>query len=214
MNTLPADAVLQQLNWRYATKKFDPARKIPADLWTKLEHSAILAPSSFGLQPWRFIVVETAATREKLKAHAWNQSQITDASHLLVFATKSVVSSADVEAYVQRIIDVRKAPAAAVEPFKQMMLGFISQPGLDHKAWNTRQVYIALGFFLSACAMVGVDACPMEGIEAPKFDEILGLTKDGFNTVVVAAAGYRAADDAFASFAKVRFDAAAVVKHA
>lgn len=212
MPAVPADDVLAQLKWRYATKKFDPTKKIAPDLWAKLELAAIHAPSSYGLQPWKFVVVTDPAVRAQLLPVSWNQPQIVDASHLLVFAAKNPPTAADVEAYAAHIARVRGVPAESVDGYKQMMLGSLARmdPAAAHR-WAARQVYIALGVFLSAAALMGVDACPMEGFQADKYDEILGLKAKGLGSVVIATAGYRAADDKTAALAKVRFPAEEVV---
>jgi nitroreductase len=212
MPALPADDVLAQLKWRYATKKFDPTQRIAPDLWAKLELAAIHAPSSYGLQPWKFVVVTDPAVRAQLLPVSWNQPQIVDASHLIVFAAKNPPTVADVEAYVARIAQVRGVTAESLDGYKQMMLGSVSR--MDAAAahrWAARQVYIALGVFLSAAAMLGVDACPMEGFQADKYDEILGLKEKNLSSVVIATAGYRAADDKTAALAKVRFPVDEVV---
>ncbi|QJW95264.1 NAD(P)H-dependent oxidoreductase [Frigoriglobus tundricola] len=201
------ETVLSQLDWRYATKKFDPAKKIAPDLWAKLEQAAIHAPSSFGLQPWKFIVVTDPEVRKQLHPASFNQSQVLDASHLVVFAAKNPPTPADVDAYVARIAEVRGAPAESLDGYKQMMLGSLSRmDAVQAHRWAARQVYIALGVFLSAAALVGVDACPMEGFLPEKYDEILGLRAKGLGSVVIATAGYRSAEDAYAGAAKVRFD--------
>lgn len=165
----------------------------------------VLSPSSYGLQPWRFAVVTDTKVREKLRPVSWNQPQITDASHLVVFLRKEKVTAADVDKYVDRIVEVRKVPREVMKDYRNMMVGTAENPATDHAVWNSRQVYIALGFFLSAAAMLGIDACPMEGIDAAKYDEILNLKGTGYTTTVVATAGYRADDDMFAKMAKVRF---------
>ncbi len=199
------DELIRQLQWRYATKKFDAARKISKDDWATLEQTLVLAPSSYGLQPWRFYVIENPKVREKLKSASWNQTQITDASHLVVFAIKKDLAAADVERFVQRIADVRKVPSSALDGYKNTMLGSLTtpRPGFDVNAWSARQAYIALGVFLTSAAVLNIDACPMEGFDPAQYDEILGLKKDGYSAVVVATAGYRAAD---AAQAKARFD--------
>ncbi len=217
MRSLTAADLLEHLNWRYAVKKFDPAKKIPADTWAAIEQATALAPSSYGLQPWRFLVVNDPTIRTKLRTASWNQSQLTDASHILVFCRKIVVTASDVEAYVQRIVEVRNAPAASLEDYKKMMAGSVANPaglpGGSMETWTRSQTYIALGFFMSACAMLGVDTCPMEGFDPAKYDEILGLSKQGYLPVVVGAAGYRASDDWLATLPKVRARVADVVKH-
>lgn len=207
--------LLQQLRWRYATKKFDASRKIPSDIWNSLEQALVLSPSSFGLQPWKFIVVENPDLRQKLLPVSWNQTQIVDASHLVVFAHRKDLNAADVEKYIRHTASVRGIPVESLEGYKQMMLGFVARAaqGFDINAWASRQVYIALGNFLTSAALLGVDACPMEGIEPAKYDEILGLDKQGYKTLFVATAGYRAKDDASAGHTKVRFMQDDVVEH-
>jgi nitroreductase len=207
MNTIHRDQLLKQLNWRYATKQFDAERKIPAQDWAALEEALLLTPSSYGLQPWNFVLVSDPAVREKLVGASWGQRQVADASHLVVFAVKNELSEADVEKYIGRIAEVRGVPRESLNGFRDMMVGAIIK-GMDasqRKAWATRQAYIALGNFLNSAALLGIDACPMEGIEPEKYNEILGLGRQGLSAVVVATAGYRRADDAYASLKKVRF---------
>ncbi len=217
MNTLEKggnpEALLKGLRARYATKKFDPKRKISAAVWDALEESLVLSPSSYGLQPWKFFVVDDPALRAKLKPASWNQSQITDADRLVVFAARKDLGPADVERFIARLGAVRKTPVEKLGDYKQMMLGSMSKPKEHLLAWASRQVYIALGTFLSAAAALGVDACPMEGFDPAKYDEILGLSEKGYTAVVLAAAGYRADDDGYATAPKVRFDRADVVAH-
>lgn len=205
MTNPTAEQILDAYRWRYATKKFDTTRRIPETTWAALEQAAVLAPSSFGLQPWRFYVVTDAKVRARLRTAAYNQPQITDASHLVVFARRSPWTSADVERFVDRITHVRAVARSSIEDYRRSMLGTAERTDADKTLWATRQVYIALGFFLSAAAMLGVDACPMEGFEPSRFDDILGLRAEGYASTVLAAAGYRAADDEFALLKKVRF---------
>ncbi len=207
------ETLLASLRWRAAIKKFDAEKRIPAGAWTALEDALTLAPSSYGLQPWRFFVVDDPSLRAKLRPAAWDQAQITDADRLVVFAVKKDFGAADVERFVERVSEVRRLPVAALEGYKKMMLASASLPPERVTAWLIRQVYIALGVFLTSAAALGVDACPMEGFDKDKFDEILGLPAKGYNSVVLAAAGYRAPDDAYASQAKVRFPREEVVAH-
>lgn len=203
--TIAPEAVREALGWRYATKKFDASKRIPADLWRTLEDSLIASPSSFGLQPWRFYLVEDPAVRTALRAASWNQPQITDASHLVVLARRAPVTTADVAALMDRTSALRNVPVSEFAGYRQMIEGFIARPGFDADAWAARQVYIALGMFLSTAAMLGIDACPMEGFDAAAYDERLNLAADGFRSTVVVTAGYRAADDGNARLPKVRF---------
>jgi len=215
MMPIDSNQVLENLSWRYAVKKFDAAKRIPTVTWTALEKAAVLAPSSYGLQPWKFIVVTDGATRTKLRAASWNQPQITDASHMVVFARRETMTPADVEKYIQRIAEVRQAPLDALKDFKGMMLSSVNNPsgmpGGSIETWARAQTYIALGVFLSAAAMMGVDACPMEGFDPKQYDEILGLREKGVTACVVATAGYRATDDMFAGMKKVRFAESEVI---
>ena len=213
MTSVSPSVALTALNWRYAVKKFDPAKKIPADTWAALEQSLVLSPSSYGLQPWKFFVVETPAIRQQLLPHSWGQGQIVDASHLVVFAVKKNVGPADAERLVARSAAVRGVPAEKLDGYKNMMIGSLTRgSAADIDIWMSRQVFIALGVFLTTAAMLGVDACPMEGFVPEKYDEVMGLTAKGYAARVVATAGYRATDDASATLAKVRYPVEEVIE--
>jgi nitroreductase len=207
MSTINRDQLLQQLQWRYATKQFDPQRKIsPAD-WAALEESLLLSPSSYGLQPWKIVIVTDPALRAKLVPVSWGQKQIVDASHLVVFAVKKKLGEQDIEEYLDHIAEVRGVPRESLDDFRGMLLGGIIK-GMDpaaRRAWATRQAYIALGNFLNSAALLGIDACPMEGFQADKYDEILHLDQQGLAAAVIATAGYRIASDPYAALKKVRF---------
>jgi nitroreductase len=213
--TVSNDTLLTQLRWRYATKQFDATRKISAEDWRTLEESLLLTPSSFGLQPWRFIVVTDPATKEKLVPASWNQRQVADASHLVVFAIQKNVGAKEVEHYISRIATVRGVSVESLQGYRDVLLGFLAQPAeqFNPDQWAARQVYIALGNFMTSAALLGLDTCPMEGIVPAQYDEILGLAAQGYQTVVVAAAGYRAAGDKYAALPKVRFAADEVITH-
>ncbi len=213
MNTTPAD-LSQALAWRYATKKFD-TRHLPTATWAAIRESLVLTPSSYGLQPWRFLVVESPAVRAKLKPVSWDQTQVTDASHLIVFTRRTEMTEADVNRHIARILSVRNLPAEKLEPYRQMMLGGVvkGKDAAGQREWSGRQCYIALGQLMAAAAVLGVDTCALEGIDPAKYDEILGLKGSGYETVVACAVGYRAADDAYAQAAKVRYPADDVIKH-
>jgi nitroreductase len=209
MQTKPVtnDTLLNQLKWRYATKKFDPKRKISERDWRTLEETLVLTPSSYGLQPWRFVVVTNPLIREQLVHASWGQRQVADASHLVVFAIKKDLSTADVDRYLKHIANVRGVPLDSLAGFRGMMLDFVTQPKseFDINDWAARQVYIALGNFIAAASLLAIDTCPMEGFEPARYDEILGLDKQGYSAVVLCPAGYRAADDPYAAQPKVRF---------
>ncbi len=215
MNHLAPADLLAALNWRYATKKFDPTRKIPAETWAALEQALVLSPSSFGIQPWKFLVVTDPAVREKLVPVSWGQTQPRDGSHHVVFAVRRDLPETHIDRYLARTAELRGTTVESLAPFKKMMMssldGARAKGFLD--VWQTHQVYIALGQFMASAAVLGVDTCPMEGIEPPKYDEILGLSGTGYATVVACAAGYRAADDKYATLPKVRFPLSEVVQH-
>lgn len=200
--------LVNALTWRYAVKKFDAARKISPGDWAALEQSLVLAPSSFGLQPWKFLIVTDPAVKAQLVPASWGQTQPADCSHFVVFTCRQGLDDAHVDRYLARMVEVRgPAAAGSAQAFgkvvKQSLDGARAGGRLDE--WQTRQVYIALGQFMTAAAVIGIDTCPMEGIEPPKFDTILGLAGSGYTTVVACAAGYRSPDDKYATTPKVRF---------
>ncbi len=211
---LSADAILAALHWRYATKKFDPARKLSDDQWAKLEGALLLAPSSYGMQPYKFLVVSDPALREQLKAAAHGQGQVTDASHLVVFAARTDITEQDVEHYMARITEVRGVERAHLEGFAKVIKGDVVN-GPRHaviQEWCARQAYIALGQLMTVAALESIDVCPMEGFDTGKVDEILGLPAQGYQAVVIAPVGHRAADDGAASLPKVRFPAEELIE--
>ena len=208
INTLlTPEQILEQLNWRYATKKFDPTKKIPDSVWKTLEQSLVLSPSSFGLQPWKFFVVNNPAIRDRLVEHSWGQTQVVEASHLVVLAIQKDVDNQDVDRYVKRMSEVREVPLDNLQGYADKVKEFLQNPPypLNVNEWAARQTYIALGFYMTCAAMLGIDTCPMEGIVPAKYDEVLGLDKQGYSTVVVCPAGYRADDDKYATMPKVRY---------
>ncbi len=202
---LTREAILEKLNWRYATKSYDASKKVSAEDWETLETALTLAPSSFGLQPYKFIVISDPELREKLKPAAWGQPQITDASHLVVIAYKKVLTDADVEHFVDRITEVRGVPRETLTDYENIMKGS-AKKAVDEgyiEVWNSRQAYIALGFLLQTAALLNIDATPMEGFDAAQFNEILGLTD--YSAVVLAAVGYRhTGNDWLTNLPKVR----------
>lgn len=213
--TVSNETLLTQLRWRYATKKFDAAQKISAEDWRTLEEVLVLTPSSYGLQPWKFIVITNQGTKEKLVPVSWGQKQVADCSHVVVFAIKKNITAGDVDQFLDRIAKVRGMSREALASYRQMMVGDVVEGERSKVAaeWAARQAYIALGNFMTSAALLGIDTCPMEGFEPAKYDEILGLPARGLTAAVVAVAGYRAADDKYAMLPKVRFPAEEVLEH-
>ena len=215
MSEQTADQLVQALEWRYATKVFDATKKIPAAVWSALEQALVLTPTSYGLQPYQFLVVQDAAVRAALLPHSWNQKQVVDCSHYVVFTARTEMTEADVDRWVARLSAVRGIPAAALAPYRGMMVSdIVNGPrGKVADEWAARQAYIALGNAMTTAALAGVDACPMEGINPPEYDRILKLAGTGYKTAVALALGYRAADDKYAALAKVRYETKDLVKY-
>jgi nitroreductase len=209
------EQLIEQLNWRYAVKGFDATKKINDADWKTLEDALVLSPSSYGLQPWKFYVVTDENVRKELLPHAWNQSQITDSSHLVVIAAKKNSNAADIEKYVDRIIEVRGSKREDLDVLKGMMLNsqkMATESGFINE-WSARQCFIALGNLMTSAAVLGIDACPMEGFLPPEFDRVLNINEDGYFSVVVCALGYRSDADWLAKLPKVRYENSEVVKH-
>jgi len=209
---MASEEILKQLHWRYATKKFDATQTIPDDLWKTLEQSLVLAPSSFGLQAWKFFVVRDPEVRQKLVEHSWGQTQVAEASHVVVFTIKKNVDAAYVDHYIARMSEVQGTPIDVLQGFANVVKGFLDRMSPEEiDIWTAKQVYIALGQFMTTAAMLNIDTCPMEGIIPAKYDELLGL--DGYMTKVVCPAGYRAVDDKSAARPKVRFPTEEMVQY-
>ena len=212
---IPNEQLLEALQWRYAVKKFDSARRVSEADWKALEASLVLAPSSFGLQPYKFVVVTDQSKKDELREHAWHQSQVSDASHLVVIAAKNDLTEQDVERLIDRIAEVRHVPRESLKEYEGMIKNFqkMAESGGFAKVWTAKQAYIALGFLLAAAALRGIDACPMEGFAPDEFSRILGLDKEGYSAVVLCTVGYRAVDDAYATLPKVRLPQEWLVQH-
>lgn len=199
--------ITSPLKWRYATKKFDPAKKISDEQLGKLKEVMHLSPSSFGLQPWKFLIVQNPEIRSKLMPVAWNQPQITDASHLVVLCARKNWSQENVDMFINEVARQRNIDIQALSEYKNMISGFVAGHDQEFLAnWAKRQAYIALGFLLYAAAMEQIDACPMEGFNNTEFDNILNLANTDFASTVLCALGFRSNDDTTANYKKVRFD--------
>jgi len=213
--TIPRESLIQQLNWRYATKQFSSQRKISPEDWAALEEALVLTPSSFGLQPWKFVVVDDPDTREKLVHVSHGQEKVASASHLVVFTIKKNLGEQDIEAHLKRIAEVRGISPELLDTLRGMMVASLitSMNHAARKTWATTQTFIALGNFLTSAALLGIDACPMAGFEPEKYDAILDLDKQGLSAVVIAVAGYRSETDKYATLRKVRFPKEEVLYH-
>jgi len=210
--SLTPDALLDALRWRYATKQFDPERTIDAKTWSAIEQSLVLTPSSFGLQPWKFLVVENAELRAKLLDESWKQPQVTDASHFVVLTARTDLTRDDIDRWIDCQSQVQAKSPEQLAPLRGMISGFAERMSHEERQeWNIRQCYIALGQLMAAAAVLGVDACPMEGISATAYDRLLGLEGSGYATVVACALGYRSEGDKYATTPKARFELEEVI---
>lgn len=198
-------SIIKALEWRYATKKFDSTKKIPEAEIEELLEIARLAPSSYGLQPWKFVLVKNPAIRHKLRLASWNQAQVTDASHFIVLCARTDADPQFVKKYIKSIADTRQTQVESLKGFEEMINGSVATRSSEQLVdWNKRQVYIALGMLLEAAALKGIDTCPMEGFDSMQYDEILGLKDHNVTATVLLALGYRG-EDPTAKNAKVRF---------
>lgn len=199
-------ALIEKLNWRYATKKMDPTKSVSEDKVERIVEAARLAPTSSGLQPFEVIVVTNKEVRARIQEIAWNQAQVTEGSHLLVFAAWDNYTADRINYMFDLVNDERGFKNEGFENYRQMLLGMY--PGRDPDAnfeHAARQAYIGFGMAVAAAAFEGVDATPMEGFEADKLDEILGLREKGLRSVTILPLGYRASEgDWLAPLKKVR----------
>jgi nitroreductase/dihydropteridine reductase len=198
--------VINELNWRYATKKYDPSKIVPAEALGRILEAIRLTPTSSGLQPFEVLVVTNPDIREKIKAVGWNQAQFTDCSHLLVFAAWDDITPERVNMMFDLANEVRGQANEGWENYRQMLLDGVAQRGQEgNYQASARQAYIALGSALIAAAFEKIDSTPMEGFEPAAVDEILGLKEKNLRSVVILSLGYRAAEgDWLVDLKKVR----------
>jgi nitroreductase len=199
------ESLIKALTWREATKQFDVTKKLSDTQLDTLLEAARLSPSSYGLQFWSFVVVNNPEVRAKLREASWNQAQITDASQVIVFAAKQPTDEL-VDAYIADTAATRGVALEALAGYSQMMKGAIANMSESGRLeWAKKQTYIALGVTLTSAAVLGIDACPMEGFDAEKYNEILGLKERGLHATVVLAVGFRSEEEAAQESKKVRF---------
>lgn len=196
---------LENQNWRYATKKFDATKKVSTQDLNTLKEAIRLSASSYGLQPYKVIFVETADLRAKLQPAAWGQSQIVDASHLVIFANITNFGDKEIDEAIQNLTTTRGLPVDALKGYGDFMKSKISTlPEEKRNIWTSKQTYLALGNLLNVAAELKIDVTPMEGFEPAQFNEILGLEAMNLNAAVVATIGYRHESDDTQHYTKVR----------
>lgn len=197
--------IINALNWRYATKQFNADKKLTEDQLELLLEAVQLSPSSYGLQPYKVLVISNQKVKAELKAAAYGQTQLTDASHIIVFARTKTYTTAEVDKFAENIAQTRSIEVSMIKDYVDMMKGTVSSRSQEELAnWNARQAYIALGVLLETAALNEIDACPMEGFDSAQFDAILGLDELNLSSVVIAPIGFRADEDVYQHFKKVR----------
>lgn len=208
MTTVNNETLLNAMKWRYATKRFDATKKISEQDWNVLAESLRMAPSSYGLQPWKFILVENSQLRKELRPVSWNQSQVEDASHYVVFASVTKVNEQNIVNHINHMAKVRGASPASLEGYRDMMIGdLVKGPRSEYsKWWTQRQAYIAMGQLMFTAALMGIDTCAMEGIDPAAYDKMLKLEGTNFGSIAAVALGYRHPEDAYQKAPKVRYE--------
>jgi nitroreductase len=205
----------EQLQWRYAVKKFDNTKIIPDHTWKTLEDSLILTPSSYGLQPWKFFVIKSSEMKNTLLPHTYNQKQIIDCSHFVVFCALKQIDEKYINQFLQTTADTRGVDITTLDGYKKYMMGDLVTGSRSKIAteWATRQAYISLGNFMTSAAVLGIDTCAIEGFVPSKYDEVLNLAAEGLTSVVCCAAGFRSNEDKYATTKKVRFTAKEMISY-
>ncbi len=205
MTSTANSSTMDRLNWRAAIKKYDANKKLSDEQVELLVETARMAPTSYGLQLVKLYVVSNDSVKKQLMEAGYHQPQFVDASHTFVLAVRDTVTPEDIQEYVDRIAKQRSVPAESIDGLKGMMMGSIKDRSPQELfAWNSRQAYILLGMMMAVAADQNIDTTPIEGFVPEKFDEILGINKDGYKSVVVMPAGFRAEDDKYATMPKVR----------
>ena len=196
---------LNSLQWRYATKKFDTSKQLSPEQIDILKQCFNLTATSYGLQPLQLVVIKHKELQEKLLPHSFQQQQIVTASHLLVICIEKNIDAEFINRYFELTKNIRNTPEEILKPFREFLLkDFGAKPQQELEQWAINQAYLALGNLLTVCAEEKIDACPMEGFDAEKYDEILKLKEKNLKSVLILPVGYRAEDDIFADFEKVR----------
>lgn len=196
---------IENQNWRYATKKFDVTKKISNENLEILKEAIRLSTSSYGLQPYKVLIVENPEIRAQLQPVSWGQAQITEASHLFVFANIIDVQDIHIDEYISNIANTRELNIEDLKGYADFMKSKITPLETNKKAiWTSKQTYLALANLMNAAAELKIDVTPMEGFEPKKYNEILGLNELGLNASLVATIGYRHEEDQTQYFTKVR----------
>ena len=199
------NTILENRTWRYATKKFDSSKKISNEELNLLLEATRLSASSYGLQPYHVLVITNPEIREQLKPVSWGQSQVTDASHLIVFAHQKDFGGELVDDYLANVSETRNIPVDTLKGYGDFAKSkLVDLPQTTKEDWAAKQVYLALGNLMQAAAELKIDTCPMEGFEAEAYNTILNLNDKNLSASVVLPLGYRSEEDQTQHLAKVR----------
>ncbi|MGC6284045.1 MAG: NAD(P)H-dependent oxidoreductase [Polaribacter sp.] len=197
--------VLDSLRWRYAVKKFDDGKIVPEEKIDTIKEAFNLTASSYGLQPFKLVVIKNKEIQNQLVEHSWNQKQVAQASHVLVITVQKSYSTEEVSSYFNRVKNIRNTPDEIINPFQEFLTNTVASKSQEELlSWNKNQAYLAMGNLLTVCALEEIDSCPMEGFIPEKYDEVLGLEGQNLTSVLVLPIGYRAEDDYMKSQKKVR----------
>jgi len=197
--------LINNLEWRYATKKFDTSKKVSTENLEHIKKAIQLSASSYGLQLYKVLVIENKELREKLKLASYGQTKITEASHLVVFCNYSIVTEKHIDEYFALKSQIEQVNISKFKDYSDFIKEDVNNKSkIEKDKWTSNQTYLALGNLLNACAELKIDACPMEGFEREKYNEILSLEEQGLNTSVIATIGYRSDNDNSQHTAKVR----------
>lgn len=197
--------IIESLEWRYATKKFNETKYLTNNQLDILKNAFNLTATSYGLQPVKLVVVKNKEIQQQLVAHSWNQQQVAQASHVLVICIQENLSSEDIENYFKLVKEIRNTPDEILNPFKDFLKSSISTKSeIEIFEWMKNQAYIALGNLLNVAAVERIDTCPMEGFSPENYDEILDLKKHNLKSTLVLPVGFRAEDDYMKDLKKVR----------
>ena len=203
---------IKNLEWRYATKKFDATKLLSNAQINILKEAFNLTATSYGLQPVKMVVIQNKEIQQQLIAHSWNQKQLVQASHVLVLCIPKKYTKEDVENYFSLVKNIRNTPDKILNPFKEMLTtSIITKTQEELRTWNKNQAYIALGNLMTIAANEQIDSCPMEGFIPEKYDEVLNLNKHNLTSVLVLPVGFRAEDDFMKDLKKVRRKTSEVV---
>ena len=196
---------IENLEWRYAVKRFDEDKILPAEKIDILKKAFNLTATSYGLQPIKLVVLNDKKLQQELVDHSYNQPQVAQASHVLIMCIEKEIDGRYINSYFERIKQVRGTSDEILDPFKNALVDdFSKKESAEIMAWAKNQAYLAMGNLLTICAMERIDACPMEGFVPSEYDRLLDLEAKGLNSVLVLPVGYRAEDDMFSGFKKVR----------